>query len=300
MFHIFTLKIKMKSISLLSLFAILLSCSSKSQNIPVSTTKIKLKEASAIEVTSQSDLGWVIEDSGNKNVVYGLNAKGEIAQAILVENAANVDWEDLASDESGNIYIGDFGNNDNKRKDLCIYKIDAASLKNSTAEASYKVSFYYPNQKEFPPKKSELFYDSESFFEYKGNFYIFTKNRSKGFDGTVLVYKVPNKPGNHAAEFLGQFISCDSYQKCAITAADISPDGKKIALLSSNKVWILSNYKGDDFLKGKMEMFELNDVTQKEGICFKDDKTLLIVDEKSKKTGGNLYEIKLADLKSKP
>lgn len=300
MFHIFTLKIKMKSISLLSLFAILLSCSSKSQDIPVSTTKIKLKEASAIEVTSQSDLGWVIEDSGNKNVVYGLNAKGEIAQAILVENAANVDWEDLASDESGNLYIGDFGNNDNKRKDLCIYKIDAASLKNSTAEASYKVSFYYPNQKEFPPKKSELFYDSESFFEYKGNFYIFSKNRSKGFDGTVLVYKVPNKPGNHAAEFLGQFISCDSYQKCAITAADISPDGKKIALLSSNKVWILSNYKGEDFLKGKMEMFELNDVTQKEGICFKDDKTLLIVDEKSKKTGGNLYEIKLADLKSKP
>lgn len=300
MFHIFTLKIKMKSISLLSLFAILLSCSSKSQDIPVSTTKIKLKEASAIEVTSQSDLGWVIEDSGNKNVVYGLNAKGEIAQAILVENAANVDWEDLASDENGNLYIGDFGNNDNKRKDLCIYKIDAASLKNSTAEASYKVSFYYPNQKEFPPKKSELFYDSESFFEYKGNFYIFSKNRSKGFDGTVLVYKVPNKPGNHAAEFLGQFISCDSYQKCAITAADISPDGKKIALLSSNKVWILSNYKGDDFLKGKMEMFELNDVTQKEGICFKDDKTLLIVDEKSKKTGGNLYEIKLADLKSKP
>lgn len=300
MFHIFTLKIKMKSISLLSLFAILLSCSSKSQDIPVSTTKIKLKEASAIEVTSQSDLGWVIEDSGNKNVVYGLNAKGEIAQAILVENAANVDWEDLASDENGNLYIGDFGNNDNKRKDLCIYKIDAASLKNSTAEASYKVSFYYPDQKEFPPKKSELFYDSESFFEYKGNFYIFSKNRSKGFDGTVLVYKVPNKPGNHAAEFLGQFISCDSYQKCAITAADISPDGKKIALLSSNKVWILSNYKGDDFLKGKMEMFELNDVTQKEGICFKDDKTLLIVDEKSKKTGGNLYEIKLADLKSKP
>ena len=46
-------------------------------------------------------------------------------------------------------------------------------------------------------------------------------------------------------------------------------------------------------------MFELNDVTQKEGICFKDSKTLLIVDEKDKKTGGNLYEIKLSDLKSK-
>lgn len=300
LFLIFTKKHMMKLISLLSIFSILLSCSSKSQDIPVITTKIKLKEASAVEVVKNSDLAWVIEDSGNKNVVYGLDAKGKIAQVILVENAKNVDWEDLTSDESGNLYIGDFGNNDNIRKDLCIYKIDASSLKNSTANATSKISFYYPNQKEFPPKKSELFYDSESFFEYKGNFYIFSKNRSKGFDGTVLVYKVPNKPGNHAAQFLGEFISCDSYQKCAITSADISPDGKKIVLLSSNKVWVLSDYKNDDFLKGKMEIFELNDVTQKEGICFKDDKTLLIVDEKSKKTGGNLYEIKLSDLKAKP
>jgi len=290
----------MKTISLLSIVTFILSCSGKSQEIPTITKKIKLKEASAIEVAPNSNLSWVIEDSGNKNVVYGLDVEGKIKHEITVSNAKNIDWEDLTSDENGNLYIGDFGNNDNKRKDLCIYKIEASSLKDNMTNATSKISFYYPNQKEFPPKKSELFYDSESFFEYKSNFYIFSKNRSKGFDGTVLVYKVPNKAGNHKAEFLGQFISCDSYQKCAITAADISPDGKKIVLLSANKVWILSDYKGDDFLKGKMEMFELNDATQKEGICFKDSKTLLIVDEKDKKTGGNLYEIKISDLKPKP
>jgi hypothetical protein len=27
-------------------------------------------------------------------------------------------------DKDGNLYVGDFGNNDNERKDLCIYKID--------------------------------------------------------------------------------------------------------------------------------------------------------------------------------
>jgi len=289
----------MKSFISISILCFLLSCTTTSQEIASLKTKIKLKEASAIEVTKNSDLAWVIQDSGNKNVVYGLNSKGEIAHEILVENAKNIDWEDLTSDDSGNLYIGDFGNNDNERRDLCIYKIDASSLQKNTANATSKISFYYPNQKEFPPKKSELIYDSESFFEYQGNFYIFSKNRSKGFDGTVMVYKVPNKAGNHEAQFLGQFISCDSYQKCAITSADINPDGKKIVLLSSNKVWVLSDYQGDDFLKGKMEMFELNDVTQKEGICFKDDKTLLIVDEKDKKTGGNLYEIKLASLKTK-
>ena len=40
-------------------------------------------------------------------------------------------------------------------------------------------------------------------------------------------------------------------------------------------------------------MHELNDVTQKEGVCFKNNETLLIADEKDKKTGGNLYEVNL-------
>ncbi len=290
----------MKPYTLLSIFSVLLlSCSGKSQEIQPNTKKLQLKEASAVEVSSASDLTWVLEDSGNENAIYGLNAVAKIEQTIAIENAKNIDWEDLASDESGNLYIGDFGNNDNKRKDLCIYKVNATDLKSKTAISSSKISFYYPEQTQFPPKKSELFFDAESFFVHKNNFYIFTKNRSKGFDGTVLLYKVPNKEGNHKAQLLGKFQACNNYNKCAITSTDISPDGKKIVLLSSSKVWIISDFTSDNFLKGKIEMHELNDVTQKEGVCFKDNETLLIVDEKDKKTGGNLYEIKLSDLKSK-
>lgn len=291
----------MKPYTILSIFSILLlSCSGKSQEIQTNTKKLQLKEASAVEVSSASNLTWVLEDSGNENSIYGLNADAKIEQTITIENAKNIDWEDLTSDESGNLYIGDFGNNDNKRKDLCIYKVNATDLKNETVISSSKISFYYPEQTQFPPKKSELFFDAESFFFYKNNFYIFTKNRSKGFDGTVLLYKIPNKEGNNKAQLLGKFQACDNYNKCAITSADISPDGKKIALLSSSKVWIISDFTSDNFLNGKTEMFELSDISQKEGVCFKDNETLLIVDEKDKKTGGNLYEIKLSDLKTKP
>lgn len=290
----------MKTYTLLSIFSVLLlSCSGKSQEIRTNTKKIQLKEVSAVAVSSASDLTWILEDSGNENNIYGLNADAKIEQTIAIKNAKNIDWEDLASDESGNLYIGDFGNNDNKRKDLSIYKVNATDLKSKTAISSSKISFYYPEQTQFPPKKSELFYDAESFFFYKNNFYIFTKNRSKGFDGTVLLYKVPNRAGNHKAQLLGKFKACDNYNKCAITSADISPDGKKIVLLSSSKVWIISDFTSDNFLKGKIEMHELNDATQKEGVCFKDNETLLIVDEKDKKMGGNLYEIKLSDLKPK-
>ena len=58
------------------------------------------------------------------------------------------------------------------------------------AQGEYKISFSYPEQKEFPPKKKEMFYDVESFFEHNGYFYLFTKNRSKGFDGTAFIYKI--------------------------------------------------------------------------------------------------------------
>lgn len=290
----------MKLLTLSPLLSVLLlSCSGKSQELPTNTKKLSLKEASAVAVSKASPYIWVAEDSGNKNRIYGLDADGKIAHTVTITNAANVDWEDLATDEEGNVYVGDFGNNDNLRKDLCIYKVNAGDLQHETAVSPAKISFYYPEQQQFPPKKSELFYDAESFFFYKGNFYIFTKNRSKGFDGTVMLYRVPNQSGNHKAQLLGTFKACDSYHKCAITSADISPDGKKVVLLSASKVWLLSGFSGTDFLGGTTEMFELNDVTQKEGVCFKDNETLLIVDEKSKKTGGNLYEIKLADLKSK-
>ena len=283
------------------LFAIaLLSCNSKSQEVTTNTVKLKLKEASGVEVSSASDLIWILEDSGNKNNIYGVNADGKIQQTIKIENASNVDWEDLTSDQAGNLYIGDFGNNDNERKDLCIYKINAGDLKRDVATSSGKISFYYPEQTEFPPKKSGLFYDAESFFEHDGSFYIFTKNRSKGFDGSVSLYKIPNQEGNHKAQLLGKFQACNIYKKCAITSADISPDGKTIAILSASRVYLLTNFSPDNFLSGKTEEFELPDITQKEGICFKDNETLLIVDEKDKKTGGNLYEIKISDLKSKP
>ena len=285
----------------LPLFAIaLLSCNSKSQEINTNTVKLKLKEASGVEVSSASDLIWVLEDSGNKNNIYGLNSDGSIKQTIKIENAKNVDWEDLTSDKAGNLYIGDFGNNDNARKDLCIYKVNSDNLKQDVTTASQKISFYYPEQTEFPPKKSGLLYDAESFFEHNGNFYIFTKNRSKGFDGSVFLYKIPNQEGNHKAQLLGTFQACNIYKKCAITSADISPDGKTIAILSASRVYLLTNFSSDDFLSGKTEEIQLPEVTQKEGVCFKDNETLLIVDEKDKKTGGNLYEIKISDLKSKP
>ena len=258
----------------------------------------KIKESSGVEVIINSELIWTIQDSGNKPELFGLNNEGKISQICTIKEVENIDWEDLTADSHGNLYIGDFGNNENERRDLCIYKISAADLIKKEVSFSNKISFYYPEQKSFPPKKSSRVFDVEAFFIFENNFYLFTKNRSSKFDGTCELYRVANKPGNHPAELLSRFKTCENFNHCAITSADISPDGKTIALLSSDHVWLFSDFKGVDFFNGKIENIQLPNYTQKEGICFLDNTTLYITDEKDKHTGGKLYKLVLSKPKS--
>jgi hypothetical protein len=292
----------MKNFISISIAFVLIACQNGSETL----TKLfslpkKLKEVSGIVYSEKDNLFWVLEDSGNANKIFGLNTtNGTIEKTITIENILNIDWEDITKDAAGNLYIGDFGNNDNIRKDLCIYKINKNSLHQENVVPAYKISFSYPEQKDFPPKKTKLFFDVEGFFEYKSNFYLFTKNRSKGFDGTVLVYKVSNKAGFHQAVLLGKFKTCDNYNHCAITSATISPDASKVALLTHDKIVLFENVKGDNFLKGNQKTFKLNHFSQKEAICFKNNETLIIADEKTNKIGGNAYEVSLTTLKSIP
>ncbi|WP_316633607.1 hypothetical protein [uncultured Flavobacterium sp.] len=285
----------MKKFFLLGISIALLACQQESNTNFKTLYSLpkKLKEVSGITYFPETNLIYTLEDSGNANKIYAINSDGKLDKTITITNATNVDWEDITKDKSGNIYIGDFGNNDNERKDLCIYKVNKNQLNKDLAVAEYKVSFSYPEQTEFPPKKKELFYDVEGFFEHENYFYLFTKNRSKNFDGTAFIYKILNAPGTQKATKIGEFKTCPNYNHCVLTSATISPDGKKVVLLSHDKILLFEGFKGDLFHKGSQTEIKLDNFTQKEAIVFKDNNTLLIADEKTNKIGGNVYEFKL-------
>lgn len=278
----------------------LINCETKTQsqsqeNIEeVTVLPQEIKEASACEISSKSDLIWTIEDQNNDNILFGFNRKGDLIKQIAITNAKNNDWEDLTSDDEGNLYIGDFGNNENDRQNLAIYKINAGDLTKDEVEKFATLQFYFPEQKDFPPKKKDKIFDVESFFFYNNAFYLFTKNRSSKFDGTTTLYKVENNTEEKVAAIkISSFVTCDDFNHCAVTSAAISPDKKKVALLSSDKVWLFTDFKNDDFFSGKSQIIELGSYTQKEGLCFDGDSAILITDEADKKTEGKLYRLNL-------
>ncbi|GGF12016.1 SdiA-regulated domain-containing protein [Flavobacterium limi] len=285
----------MKKFFLLGTSLALLACQQQSNTDLKTLYSLpkKLKEVSGITYFPETNMIYTLEDSGNKNEIYAINSEGKLEKNIAITNAVNTDWEDITKDKEGNIYIGDFGNNDNERQDLCIYKVAKDELNKENALSEYKVFFSYPEQTEFPPKKKELFYDVESFFEQDGYFYLFTKNRSKGFDGTAFIYKIKNASGTQKAVRIGEFKTCANYNHCVLTSATISPDGKKVVLLSHDKIVLFKDFSGDLFHKGTQTEISLNHFSQKEAIVFKDNNTLLIADEKTNKVGGNVYEFKL-------
>lgn len=247
----------------------------------------QLSEVSGIDIDAKGQL-WVIEDNGNKDRLYQIDTTATLIRELKIENAKNDDWEDISIAKDGTVFIGDFGNNFNQRKNLAIYRIPPNQLDKKTPKAQ-KIKFYYPEQKEFPPKKSKLLFDAEGFFHWNGHLYIFTKNRSRPYSGKTLIYRVPDTRGEYEAEFLGEITLCINKDHCSVTGADISDDGKTIALIGYGFIYLLKNVDFSNLSNSKITSVELSYETQIESVCFFDKKTLIIADEQSKSKGRNLY-----------
>jgi hypothetical protein len=110
--------------------------------------------------------------------------------------------------------------------------------------------------------------------------------------GKTSLYKIPATLGTHEAVFISEFNHCNAL-KCWITSADISNDGTNVVLLSHTSALVFSNFKGDDFFSGDLTEIPFKEHSQKEGVCFKNETTLYITDEKAHGAGGNLYELAL-------
>ena len=276
----------------LSFLLLLVSCGNYGQLSVVANIPDEFKETSGLVVLDENSI-WLIEDKGNKDEIYKVDAKGNWLKTLKVKNGKNHDWEDLTKDKDNNVYIGDFGNNNSDRENLKVLKIPNPDNESGDTIEAEQIEFSYPEQTDFSPKKKGLLFDAESFFYWKNSLYIITKNRATPFTGEAFIYKVPAVKGKHKAELVGTFLAGSDENTCRITSATISPDEKTIVLIGNGMLWEFTDFTEDNFTKGNIKTVDLGVRTQLESVCFVTNTTLYLADEKSHKTGSNLYVYKL-------
>jgi hypothetical protein len=277
----------MKYFKKVGLFFVLMVCFNAIHAQTISLSNIAsltsiLSESSGITFIAPNRL-YTHNDSGGNDEIYEIDSLGNLIRTININNANNNDWEDITHDDLNNIYIGDFGNNNNDRTNLRIYKITNPTNVIGNNMTASVIQFSYPDQAQFPPLPAKRNFDAEAFVWYDDSLFIFTKNRTSPFNGYCKMYKIPAAPGTYTAEICDSILLCNGAQSdCWVTSAAISADKSHLALLNNNKIWWFSCFNGSAFFKGAVATINLNTSTQKEGITFKNDDEVFISDEFSR------------------
>lgn len=142
---------------------------------------------------------WGLNDSGNASDLIRFDQNGNIIQTITIENAPNIDWEEIAMDDT-RLFFADFGNNLGKRQDLSIYFIYRKDINLNQSKQTLKaekIEFFYPEQTTFGYKNLTTNWDAEAFFIYNDKIHILTKEWS---NKATTHYTIPiDSSKKHAA-----------------------------------------------------------------------------------------------------
>jgi hypothetical protein len=247
-----------------------------------------LNETSGIEKTGPNTF-WSHNDSGGQPAIYKFDSTGTLLKTLTITGATNFDWEDIAQDHLKNIYIGDFGNNNNNRSvansnQLRIYKISDPDLVAGTTTTASIINFEYVDRNFSAPASNHNF-DMEGFFFYNDSLHLFTKNRTSPTNGWIKHYILPSVAGTYSAMVVDSFNNAG----VRICAADISPDKKRVALLANDKIWLFSCFKGSKFISTGTNTVLTLPLTQKEAVVFSTDSIIYITDELTGSIGQKLY-----------
>ncbi len=226
-------------------------------------------------------------DSGGETEIYSFKTdQPEKISIHKISGTKNIDWEDICIGNN-TLYIGEFGNNNGNRKNLCVYPVDIREDQWKTLEPIY---YLYSDQKDFDERRMQHNFDCEALCFVAGALWLFTKNWE---DGKSRVYTLPTKSGDHILEPILE-LDIDGL----ITGADYQ-DGT-LALVGykdwESFVWIFEGIeKPEDLNIEKGKRIDLNCMagSQTEGIVLKDKQSLFISTEATKLYEQAIYTLRL-------
>lgn len=185
-------------------------------------------ESSGLAVASPGGV-WTHGDSGGKAELIGVGTDGAVRSRVRVRGAFAVDWEDLARDDSGHLWIADTGNNANARRDLTVYRVPEPGPGAEEVTVDRVVKWSFPDQTAFP-EAGRLNFDAEALWWWDGTLWLASKHRS---DTKSTLYRFGALEGDVVLERRGEIDVGGEALRFGgmVTAGDVDPSGR-LALLT--------------------------------------------------------------------
>ncbi len=242
----------------------------------------KIRESSGLARSrTYQGVYWTHNDSGDTARFFAINDSGSLLAEFTVTGAGQIDWEDIAIDDAGFLYLGDFGNNGNDRDDLVVYRVaepDPASGGGSVP-LERPIPFSYADQERLGDRR-RMNFDGEALFWRSGALYLFTKHRS---DAATQLYRLdPDATSPQRLSPIARFElsgGADGFLGNT-TAADLSPDGRRLALLTYRGIFLFEWESGAALPTGPVAVLPLDiGVTQQAESISWDGDALIVGNE---------------------
>lgn len=230
-------------------------------------------------------------DSGGLNALFELNiSNGNVSRTVTIQNATNIDWEDICTDDDY-IYIGDFGNNNGNRTNLRIYKVSKSDYLNSEVVNAEIIAFSYMDQNDFASAPNNTNFDAEALISFGNELYIFTKN---WVDQRTNIYQVPKTAGTYSLQKIDDFDA-----EGLITGGTFNPAANKVILTGYSGIRAfaieLTGFSGGKFSNGLIEKYNLGipltESFQTEAVTYRDVSNYYMSAEKNALGNAALYSL---------
>lgn len=231
-------------------------------------TSRQLGEISGLAASHAHDgVLWAINDGGNPARLYAISRRGRLLARYQVEGASNEDWEDLASFElDGRRYLllADTGDNGGRRRGFALHVFEEpATLANGTLKPAWTIRARWPDgprdceavavdaaagqvllvsKKRVPP---ELF--SLPLADPRGA--MVEARRIGRLAGVPQVGEELRRKDPKLAALFSQ-----------VTAADIAPDRRSLAVLTYGSVLFYRRSEGESWADATARAPEAHDI----------------------------------------
>ncbi|HSD16498.1 MAG TPA: hypothetical protein VLC71_04445 [Thermomonas sp.] len=230
-------------------------------------TSAELAETSGLAASRvHDDVLWAINDGGNPARLHAINRRGQVLARFEVRGARNLDWEDLASFSlQGKHYllVADTGDNGGRRKDIALHVFEEpATLKDAILRPAWTIRARWPDG---PRDCEAVAVDAAA-----GQVLLVSKKRNPP---DLFTLPLAKSRGVREARRIGRLAGVPQASAelrrndpnlaklfPQVTAADLSPDGRTLAVLTYGSVLFYRRTPGEDWRTAVARMPEAHDV----------------------------------------